>query len=174
MFLIEVVSGVLLALYYIPHYSQAYFSIQYITHIVPYGFFIRNIHYWAGQAAIILVVLHAVRVFVAKAYAPPRHWNWLVGLALLVMTFFIDFTGYLLVWDDRGMWAWTIAGNLAFSIPVVGGYVSSMTFGPMEVGEITLARIYAWHVLFLPGAMTMVMGWHLWRIRRDGGISVPL
>lgn len=174
MFCIEAASGILLALYYVPHTSQAYPSIQHITHLAPYGFFIRNIHYWAGQGMIILVVLHAVRVFVSKAYAPPRQWNWLLGFALLIMTFFIDFTGYLLVWDDRALWAWTIASNLATSVPVIGSFMSSIIWGPLEPGDITLARIYVWHVLFFPLAMTIVMGWHFWRIRADGGISIPL
>ncbi len=174
MFLIEVVSGVLLALHYVPHTSQAYSSIQYITHIAPYGFFIRNIHYWAGQAMVLLVVLHAVRVFMTDSYAPPRQWNWLLGLVLLIMTFFVDFTGYLLVWDDRGLWAWTIATNLAASVPVIGEYVSSVLFGTSELSDITIPRIYVWHVLILPGTMVIALAWHFWRIRSDGGISIPL
>ncbi len=173
MFVVEVVSGILLALYYIPHVSQAYASIQHITHVAPYGFFLRNIHYWAGQAMVVLVALHTIRVFIAKAYAPPRQWNWLLGLALLVMTFLVDFTGYLLVWDDRGLWAWTIAGNLAASIPFIGQSLSAIVFGPSEPHDITLARLYAWHVLGLPAAMTTLMTWHFWRIRADG-ITKPL
>jgi quinol-cytochrome oxidoreductase complex cytochrome b subunit len=174
MFIVETITGVLLALYYIPHSSQAYASVQNITHIVPYGFFIRNIHYWAGQIMVVLVLLHMIRVFVAGAYASPRHFNWLMGVGLLVATVLVDFTGYLIIWDDRALWAWTIARNLMETVPIVGHYSASLALGPDGVTDYTLVKLYAWHVLFIPGLMVVLMAWHFWRIRADGGISVPL
>ena len=174
MFILEVATGILLLLHYIPTSDTAYRSVLDITYVVPYGFFVRNLHYWCGQVMIILVLLHMVRVFITRAYAPPRHWNWLIGIALLVGTFLVDFTGYVLIWDDRGLWAWTIARNLAETIPVVGSGVASVIFGPAEASTSTVVRIYIWHVILVPGLMGVLMIWHFWRIRKDGGISQPL
>jgi len=174
MFLLETATGVLLMLHYIPSATGAYDSVQHITHVVSYGFFLRNIHYWCGQVMVALVVLHMARVVVTGSYAPPRSLNWLIGTSLLMFTLLVDFTGYLLVWDDRALWAWTIARNLAETFPLIGPLSASLLFGAGDVGDSILVRLYAWHVLFLPGIMIVVMGWHFWRVRADGGISVPL
>jgi quinol-cytochrome oxidoreductase complex cytochrome b subunit len=118
--------------------------------------------------------LHMVRVFLTGSFAPPRHFNWMIGLMLLAGTLLVDFTGYLLVWDDRGLWAWTIARNLADNVPLVGPLVATLLFGPTEVGDFAILRVYAWHVIFLPTLLVVTMLWHFWKIRRDGGISQPV
>jgi quinol-cytochrome oxidoreductase complex cytochrome b subunit len=174
MLLLELVTGVLLVLHYTPTAQGAYPSIQEITHVVPYGFFIRNVHYWCGQGMVLLVGLHMVRVFVTGSYAPPRQGNWIIGLGLLVITLVVDFTGYLLVWDDRSLWAWTIARHLAQALPVVGASTAVALFGPEEVSDPVLVRVYVWHVILLPGLISVLTAWHFWRIRKDGGISRPL
>lgn len=174
MFFLEVVTGLLLLLHYVPSIAAAYPSVQEITHVAPYGFFIRNLHYWCGQAMVVLVALHMVRVFLTGSYAPPRQFNWVIGLVLLVCTLLVDFTGYLLVWDDRSLWAWTIARNLAETIPFAGPATASLLFGPVEVNDSALVRIYVWHVVLWPTIMCIIMAWHFWRIRKDGGISFPL
>ena len=174
MFLVESITGVLLMLHYVPTLSGAYPSIQDITHIAPYGFFVRNLHYWSGQVMVVLVAAHMVRVFLTRSFAAPRRMNWLIGLILLLTTLLVDFTGYLLIWDDRALWAWTIARNLTENIPLMGPFSASLFFGPGQVGDMSLVRLYAWHVVVLPGSLVMFMGWHFWRVRKDGGISVPL
>jgi quinol-cytochrome oxidoreductase complex cytochrome b subunit len=174
MFLLECVSGVLLLFHYIPTTGGAYGSVQLITHVIAYGFFVRNLHYWCGQAMVVLVALHMVRVFLTGSYMQPRRANWLIGLGLLVGTLLVDFTGYLLVWDDRGLWAWTIARNLAQTVPSAGEWAGALLFGPGDVGDSNIVRIYVWHVILLPIAMGVFMAWHFWRIRKDGGISRPL
>ncbi len=174
MFVLESVTGILLVLHYTPTSGGAYASIQEITHVVPYGFFVRNLHYWCGQVMVALVALHMVRVFVTGSYAHPRRLNWLIGMGLLGITLLVDFTGYLLVWDDRGLWAWTIARNLVHTIPFVGPSTAWALFGPDEVSDSVLVRLYVWHVILLPGVLSLLMGWHFWRIRKDGGISEPL
>jgi quinol-cytochrome oxidoreductase complex cytochrome b subunit len=174
MFLWETATGCLLVLYYVPSESAAYASVQEIRHIVPYGFFVRNLHYWCGQAMVILVVLHMIRVFFTRSYSPPRQLNWVIGLALLLGTVLVDFTGYLLVWDDRAQWAWTIARNLLQSLPLAGNHVANVLFGPDDMSDLTLVRLYAWHVILLPGLLGVLTTWHFWRIRKDGGISVRL
>jgi len=174
MFLLEVVTGALLMLHYVPTVDGAYLSVQDVSHLIPYGFFIRNLHYWCGQAMVVLVVLHMSRVFITNSFARPRRFNWVIGIMLLVGTLLVDFSGYLLVWDDRALWAWTIARNLAATIPVIGSGVSSLFFGPDQVSDGAIVRLYVWHVFLLPVLMVGLMGWHFWKIRRDGGISVHL
>jgi quinol-cytochrome oxidoreductase complex cytochrome b subunit len=174
MLLIEAVTGALLMLYYVPVPGGAYYSIQKITHVVPYGFVIRNLHYWCGQIMVILVGLHMVRVFVTGSFAPPRRLNWIVGVALLAGTVVLDFTGYLIVWDDRSLWAWTVARNLAAIVPVIGVPSASLLFGPEQASNEVLVRLYAWHVIVLPVALGALTAWHFWQIRKNGGISTPL
>ncbi len=174
MFVLESITGILLVLHYTPTSRGAYATIEEITHVVPYGFFVRNLHYWCGQVMIALVALHMVRVFLTGSYAHPRRLNWLIGMGLLGITLLVDFTGYLLVWDDRSLWAWTIARNLVQTLPLVGPSTAWALFGPDEVSDAVLVRLYVWHVILLPGVLSLLMGWHFWRIRKDGGISGPL
>jgi cytochrome b6 len=173
MFVLETVTGILLMLHYAPTVSGAYFSIQTITHVAPYGFFIRNLHYWCGQVMVVLVFLHMIRVAWTESYRSPRQLNWIIGVALLVFTVLIDFTGYLLVWDDRSLWALTIARNLAAEAPIVGGPLSGLLFGPAEVSDLSLIRVYVWHVFIFALLMIFLMFLHFWKIRKDG-ITRPL
>jgi quinol-cytochrome oxidoreductase complex cytochrome b subunit len=174
MFLIEAVTGLLLMLHYVPTASGAYLSVQDITYIVPYGLFLRNLHYWCGQAMVVLVVLHMVRVVITGSFGPPRRLNWIIGLTLLTCTLFVDFTGYLIVWDERALWARTIARGLAELVPGFGSGLASLFFGAAPVSDAAIIRLYVWHAVLLPGAAFGLMAWHFWKIRRDGGISVPL
>jgi len=172
-FVLEVGTGCLLMLHYVPTATGAYTSIQDISHVVPYGFFVRNLHYWCGQLMVVLVCLHMVRVYITRSFAAPRRLNWVIGLMLLMGTFLVDFTGYLLVWDDRSLWARTIARHLTETVPMAGSGLASLIFGPAEVSDLAIVRLYAWHVVFIPGIMIGLMAWHFWKIRKDG-ISVPL
>lgn len=174
MFILEVLTGVLLLFHYVPTAKGAYYSVQTISQVVPYGFFVRNLHYWCGQIMVGLVILHMVRVFVTGSFRPPRSFNWVIGVGLLVATFVVDFTGYLLVWDDRALWAWTIARNLAKTVPALGSGIAQLLFGAEEVTAGSLVRLYVWHVVLLPALMVILTAWHFWRIRKDGGISAPL
>ena len=174
LFVLEVITGALLMLHYVPTAGGAYRSVQEIVHVVPYGFVIRNLHYWCGQIMVLLVVLHMVRVFVTGSFAAPRQFNWVIGAALLAGTILVDFTGYLLVWDDRSLWACTIARNLTLTVPGIGSAGASLLFGPEEVNDQVLVRLYAWHVILLPAAMIVLTAWHFWRIRKNAGISRPL
>ncbi len=123
---------------------------------------------------IALVVLHMIRVYSTGSYKAPRSFNWIIGVALLVCSIMVDFTGYVLVWDDRSLWAWTIARNLANETPLIGEFVSAILFGPEPVSDVSIIRVYVWHVVFWPSIITLLMFWHFWRVRKDGGISRPL
>jgi quinol-cytochrome oxidoreductase complex cytochrome b subunit len=174
MFLVEIFTGSLLLLYYAPSLSGAYQSVQRITYQTPFGFVFRNLHYWGGQFMVILVVFHMVRVFWTRSYLAPRRLNWVIGIILLALVFFLDFTGYLLVWDDRALWAWTIARHLTERIPLIGDGLALAFLGPLELEDLCLIRLYAWHIFILPVILIFVMALHFWKIRKDGGISTPL
>ncbi len=174
LFIVELLTGMLLMLHYQPSAQAAYPSVQMITHIVPYGWMIRNIHYWAGQFMVAVVCLHMIRVFWTKSYMHPRRLNWVVGTVCLLLTVFVDFTGYLLVWDDRALWAWTIARNVLVIIPWAGSAVASVVFGPSSDFSYAIVRLYSWHVAIIPALLTFFVALHFWKIRKDGGISTPL
>ncbi|OFW17336.1 MAG: hypothetical protein A3F70_14560 [Acidobacteria bacterium RIFCSPLOWO2_12_FULL_67_14] len=184
-FLITLVTGVLLMFYYKPYPDVAYDSMKDIHFIVPTGRFVRNIHRWAANLMVVTVILHMARVFYTAAYRAPREFNWLVGMALLVMTLGLSFTGYLLPWDQLAYWAITIGANIAQSPREVtdalnitsvfdpGGLQRLLLLGSDTVGEEALIRFYLLHVMLLPLVAGALMAVHIWRIRKDGGLAKP-
>jgi quinol-cytochrome oxidoreductase complex cytochrome b subunit len=184
-FLLLTVTGILLMIYYKPTTALAYQSIKDIHFIVPTGAFIRNIHRWSAHLMVIMVLLHMARVFFTSAYKSPRELNWLIGLALLVMTLGLSFTGYLLPWDQLAYWAITIGSNIAQSPRELtdalgltqmfdpGGLQKRLLLGADSVGQEALTRFYLLHVIVLPMVMSIFIGIHFWRIRKDGGLARP-
>jgi len=184
-FLITVITGVLLMVYYKPSTDLAYPSIKDIHFTVSTGRFIRNIHRWAAQIMVLTVLLHMTRVFFTGSYKRPREFNWIVGLGLLVITLALSFTGYLLPWDQLAYWAITIGSNIANSpreltdaIGITkffdpGGFQKRLLLGANFVGQDALIRFYVLHVFVLPLALVTLMGVHFWRIRKDGGLARP-
>ncbi len=185
LFVILVVSGVLLMVYYKPSVADAYDSILDIHHVVPTGRIIRNIHRWAAHGMVVAVFLHMARAFYTSAYKPPRELNWLLGLLLLVLTLGLSFTGYLLPWDQLAFWAITVGANIAQSPREitdtlgitksfdVGGFQKGVLLGAQTVGQEALIRFYVLHIMVLPIAVVVAMGVHFWRIRKDGGLARP-
>src|SRR5437868_7991907 len=193
LFLAEVVSGVLLMLYYRPVIEYAYQDIQDLRAHVTLGL-LREIHRWGAHAMIITIWLHMMRVFLTGSYKPPREFNWMVGVILLVLTLLLSFTGYLLPWDQLAIWAITVGSNMARATPGLGvegpgasllklNGVSLITsgsdakfalLGGRSVGEMTLNRFYVLHCVAIPLAAALLIMIHFWRVRKDGGISGPL
>ncbi len=186
-FLVTVVTGVFLMFYYRPTAPEAYFDMKYLEHDVPFGWLMRNMHRWAAHAMVITVMLHMFRVFMTGSYKPPREFNWVVGVMLLVLTFMLSFTGYLLPWDQLSIWAVTVGTNMARAAPVLGHegpfhpeFVSAssdvrfLLLGGTQVGPSALLRFYVLHCIFIPLVAVILMMVHFWRIRKDGGISGPL
>lgn len=171
--LVLIVTGALEMFYYVPTPEGAGASIQRITFLVPYGALIRNIHFWAAQALVIVAVVHLLRVILTGAYAPPRRFNYLLGLLLFVLILFLDFTGYVLRWDEGVRWALVAGTNLVHSIPVIGSALYGMVMGGGQPGPATLTRFYAWHIFGLTLCLVFIVSWHIFRVRRDGGIAVP-
>src|SRR5215216_6143511 len=118
--------------------------------------------------------LHTLRVFYTGAYRPPREFNWAIGAILLFCTFFLSFTGYLLPWDQLGIWAVTVGTNMAGATPFVGEQARFFLIGGYEISDNTLVRWYVLHVIAVPLVTAVLMAVHFWRIRKDGGISGPL
>jgi len=171
--LVLLVTGVLEMFYYIPTPEQAGASIQTLTFLVPYGGLVRNLHYWSAQLLIVVVVLHLLRVIFTGAYISPRRFNYLLGMSLLVICLLMDFTGYILHWDQGIHWALVTSTNLIKSIPLIGSGLYTILVGGSQPGSATLIRFYGWHIFGLTLVAGVVLVWHLFRIRRDGGIAVP-
>ena len=193
LFLVETVTGVLLMFYYRPTLEWAYNDMLALRDVVSLGV-LREIHRWAAHAMVITVMLHMLRVFLTGSYKPPREFNWVVGVGLLVMTLLLSFTGYLLPWDQLSIWAITVGSNMARAVPFVGsegpaqqlltvGGIDLITdasdsrfllLGARSVGEETLIRFYVLHCVAIPLLAACGMALHFWRVRKDGGISGPL
>jgi len=172
LFLILTVTGVLLMFFYVPSTQQAYWSIKDIDYVVGFGWMLRNQHRWAAHLMVLVVFLHMLRVFFTGAYRAQRSVNWLVGLALLLLTLFLSFTGYLLPWDQLAFWAVTVGTSIAKEAPLVGEGLRFVLLGGTEIGQSTLVRFYVLHVVVLPAAVLVLFAYHMWRVRRDGGMAV--
>ena len=172
-----VTGGVLLFLY-VPSVERAYGSVKDIEHVVAHGAWLRGTHRAAAHLMVIAVVLHLVRVFLTGAYkkegAPGanRPLNWAVGLMLLLLTLGLSFTGYLLPWDQLAYWAVQVGTSIAASVPLLGETIREALLGGTTIGQPTLLRFYVLHCFVLPALMTVLVAWHMWRIRKDGGLAV--
>jgi quinol-cytochrome oxidoreductase complex cytochrome b subunit len=164
-------TGALLMFYYVPSVERAYMSMKEIQFSVPLGQFTRNIHRWAAHAMVLAVILHMTRVVYTGAYKPPREFNWLVGVVLLLLTLGASFTGYLLPWDQLAYWAITVGTNIAGYAPGVGPVMRQLLLGGREIGQNTLIRFYTLHIAVLPLLITFLVSIHLWRVRKDGGLA---
>jgi quinol-cytochrome oxidoreductase complex cytochrome b subunit len=164
-------TGVLLMFYYVPSVERAYSTMKEIQFSVPLGQFTRNMHRWAAHAMVLAVILHMVRVFYTGAYKPPREFNWIVGVVLLLLTLGASFTGYLLPWDQLAFWAITVGTNIAGYAPVAGPLMRQTLLGGQEVGQNALIRFYTLHIALLPLLIALLISLHLWRVRKDGGLA---
>jgi cytochrome b6 len=170
LFLTLTVTGTLLMFYYIPAVPTAYQTIKDIQETQPFGYLLRNMHRWGAHAMVITVFLHMCRVFYTGAYRAPRQFNWVVGVVLLVLTFLLSFTGYLLPWDQLALWAITVGTNMVGSTPppAVGEFIRFLLVGDNVISQNALLRFYTLHVIGLPLLLTVFLAVHFWRIRKDG------
>lgn len=167
------VTGILEMFYYIPTPEHAAVSVEVITSLVPFGALTRNLHFWAAQALLIVMSIHLLRVVLTGAYGRHRRLNYLIGLGMLVLILLLDFTGYVLRWDEGIRWALVVGTNLLKTIPGIGNVAYQLVVGGREPGLSSLERFYTWHIFVLTLAMIILGAWHIFRVRRDGGIAVP-
>ncbi len=170
-FIITAASGILLVFEYSPAPDSANKSMQYIATVSRYGWYIRNLHYWAAQVMVITAVLHMIRIVLTGGYLGGRAFNWVIGNILLIFLFFMDLTGYFLRWDIKSGYALVTGMNLIREIPLAGQFILSMVIGGPDMAENRLLHLYAWHIAGLPFILFLFMVYHIYRIRRDGGIS---
>src|ERR1700744_410422 len=193
LFLVETITGVLLMFYYRPTLQFAFNDILALRDVTTLGI-MREVHRWGAHAMVITVWLHMYRVFLTGSYKPPREFNWVIGVLLLVLTLLLSFTGYLLPWDQLAVWAITVGSNMARATPLLGhegpgqqlltiGGIDMITnasdarfalLGARFVGEETLNRFYILHCIAIPLAVSLLLAIHFWRVRKDGGIRGPL
>ncbi len=173
LFVTQVITGILLRFVYEPTPQGAYDSILFIKEEVIFGNLVRNIHHWSGMLIVVLVFLHLLRVFYTQAYYPPRRFNWVTGLILLMLVILLNFTGYLLPWDQLSYWAVTVSTNMLEYVPVIGGWLQQAIRGGEEVSGPTLLIFYNLHTGVLPLIMIILLVFHFWKVRMAGGVIVP-
>jgi len=179
--------------YYRPTAELAYRDIFALREYVSIGV-MREMHRWGAHLMVITVWLHMYRVFLTGSYKPPREFNWVIGVILLLLTLLLSFTGYLLPWDQLAIWAITVGSNMARASPFLGhegpgasllavGDVNLVTpasdvrfglLGGRFVGAGALLRFYVLHCVAFPLVAGLLMAVHFWRVRKDGGISGPM
>jgi len=167
-FIVQAVTGVILAMYYKPDPDKAYESIERITNDITLGWLVRGMHRWGASVFIILMFFHMARVFLFGAYKYPRELNWIIGVLLLATGMFEGFTGYLLPWDQTAYWASVVGININGTGPFIGPFLASFLRGGAEIGPDTLSRFYALHMLLIPGALFAMIGLHLYLVVRLG------
>jgi len=171
--LLQITTGILLTIYYVPTPDHAYDSVQYITTQVPGGWLIRGIHHWGASAMVVLTVLHMLRVIIFGAYKYPREVTWITGVFLLFIVIGFGFTGYLLPWDQKAYWATTVGTRIAGVVPILGNVILRIMRGGNDLSAITLSRFFGVHVWVLPVALILLIGIHLYLVIRIGISAVP-
>ncbi len=168
LFVVQIVTGILLAVYYQPAPATAYESVRYITEEAAYGWYIRGMHKWAATLMIASVILHQMRVYFTGGYRKPREINWMIGMCLLLCTLMVGFTGYSLVYEQLSYWGATVGANISDTVPVVGGLLKNMMLGGETYNDHTLPRFFVLHAAVLPTTMVMLLVIHVGLIRLHG------
>ena len=177
LFLILVLTGIPLMFLYVPSVERAYLSVKDIEFAVSYGWFLRGLHRISAHLMVAVVFLHMMRVFLTGAYKngtavnQNRPLNWVIGIVLLLLTLLLSFTGYLLPWDQLAYWAITVGTNIASAAPVVGETIRFFLLGGTTIEQNTLIRFYVLHCFFLPLLVLLLFSYHMWRVRKDGGLA---
>jgi quinol-cytochrome oxidoreductase complex cytochrome b subunit len=169
----QIVTGILLTIYYVPTPDHAYDSVQFITSQVTAGSFIRGMHHYGASAMVVLAVAHMIRVIYYGAYKFPREVTWFSGVFLLLITVGFGFTGYLLPWDQKAYWATTVGTKIAGTPPVIGDYILRIMRGGEELSAVTLARFFGTHVWVLPILLILLISVHMYLVIRIGISDVP-
>lgn len=169
----QMVTGILLTIYYVPTPDHAYDSVQFITTQVPAGWLIRGLHHYGASAMVILAVLHMIRVIFLGAYKFPREITWFSGVILLLITIGFGFTGYLLPWDQKAFWATTVGTRIAGTPPAIGDTILRIVRGGEELSAVTLARFFGVHVWVLPALLLLLLVLHMYLVIKIGISAAP-
>src|SRR5947209_7752798 len=172
LFFVQVLTGLLLLLYYRPSTQEAYESVQYITTRVQFGWLVRSVHFWSANLMIFMAVAHMFSVVLLRAYRKPRELTWVSGMLLLFLALGFGFSGYLLPWNTLAFFAIKVGTEVAGQVPLIGKWLVVFLRGGEEVTGATLTRFFGFHVALLPGITTLLIALHLALVQRFG-ISVP-
>ena len=170
--LVQILTGIGLALVYVPTADKAYDSLLALNYDVTLGWFLRALHYYAGSGMVVLVLVHMTQVFLHGAYKYPRELTWVVGVFLLLCTLGMFFTGQILRWDPDAYWGLAVAGSMAGRVPVIGPWVVRSMLGGPVIGGDSLSRFATLHVFVIPGALLFFLAVHLWLVLKCG-VSAP-
>jgi ubiquinol-cytochrome c reductase cytochrome b subunit len=170
--LIQILTGIGLALVYVPAADQAYNSLLYLDYQQPWGWFLRALHYYAGSGMVVMVLAHMTQVFLHGAYKYPRELTWVVGVILLLCTLGMFFTGQVLRWDPDAYWGLAVGASMAGRVPWIGPDVVRLVLGGPIIGGDSLSRFFTLHVFVIPGALLFFLAVHLWLVLKKG-ISAP-
>src|SRR5262245_32036579 len=166
--MIQILTGILLALVFVPTADKAYASLLYLNYDHPWGWFLRSLHYYAGSGMVVMVILHMTQVFLHGTYKYPRELTWCVGVLLFLLTLGMFFSGQILRWDPDAYWGLAVAGSMAGRVPIIGPWVVDVLLGAQVIGGAALSRFFALHVFVIPGLLLMTLGLHLWLVLKKG------
>ena len=165
-YMIQAVTGYFLLIYYIPHPDYAFKSVQDIMNVAPFGWLPRMLHIVVSNLMVIVIIMHLISIFVMLSYKKPRELTWVAGVCLFFITLVFCLSGYLLPWSQRSFWATTIVTNIPTAFPVIGDYVANVLRGGDSISGATLSRFFALHVAFLPPIFLLIVGFHMYLVRR--------
>ena len=171
-FVIQVVTGIMLMLYYRPSAEEAFESVEFIMTVVPFGWLIRSLHSWSANLMVFFAFVHLATVYFTKSYRKPREMTWVTGCLLLFLAMAFGFSGYLLPWNQLAFFATKVGTDIAGAVPIVGEWALRFLRGGDRVTGGTLSRFYGWHVAILPAITTVLLGIHLMLVQIQG-MSVP-
>ena len=172
LFILQMATGIALALYYVPTPDHAYDSVKFIQEEAVLGSFVRGMHHWGASFMMVLVALHMLRVFIFGSYKKPREVVWVLGVGLITLVGAFAFTGYLLPWDQKAYWATVVGTNVAGTVPVIGGFLLRIVRGGTELGVFALSRFFAIHTYILPWSLALFAGAHIFLLERAGAGGV--
>jgi ubiquinol-cytochrome c reductase cytochrome b subunit len=172
LFLLQIVTGIGLALVYVPSADKAYESLLFLDYQQPLGWFLRALHYYSGSGMVVMLLVHMTQVFLHGSYKYPRELTWVLGVFLLACTMGMFFSGQILRWDPDAYWGLAVAGSMAGRVPIIGPWVVELLLGGPIIGGDSLSRFFALHVFVIPGALIFFLTAHLWLVLRCG-ISAP-
>src|SRR5580698_4356133 len=173
-FISQIVTGVFLALYYVPSADHAHTTVAYITKTVTAGSFLRSLHAYGASAMVVVLFLHLSQTFIYGSYKGRRELLWLSGCALFGLVLCMAFTGYLLPWDQKAYFATAVGTNIAGEVPFIGAWIKSLMRGGADMGSLTLSRFFVAHVLIVPAGIFAVIALHVYLFRKPGAAGPAL
>jgi cytochrome b6 len=173
LFMIQIVTGALLLIYYRSGPESAFESVKFLVSEVPFGWLVRSVHSWSANLMVALLFVHMFSTFLLKAYRSPRELTWITGVLLLFVSMLMGFTGYLLPWNELAYFATKVGTQIAGVVPFLGGFVMRVLRGGDEVTGATLTRFFGFHVFILPAALALLLGIHLYLVQLHGMSKPP-